>query len=65
MTQLFPSIIPDSESAFVDDSYSRAELERMEWDEIRHIAASVETDAINGQSEREHMEDVLTGHTRL
>lgn len=65
MTQLFPSIIPDSDSAFVDDSYTKAELERMEWDEIRQIAASVETDEINGQSEREHMEDVLEGKTRV
>lgn len=65
MTQLFPSIIPDSDSAFVDDSYTKAELKRMEWDEIRQIAASVETDEINGQSEREHMEDVLEGHTRV
>lgn len=65
MSQLFPSIIPGSDERFVDDSYSRAELERMEWDEIRAIAAEVESDEIDGQSNREDMEAYLEGHTRV
>jgi len=64
MTQIFPSILPNGEP-FVDDSYSKGELERMEWDEIRSIAAQVESDEINGQSDREHMEDYLEGHPRV
>jgi len=64
MTQIFPSILPDGEP-FVDDSYSREELERMEWDEIRSIAAEIDTDEINGQSDREQMEDYLEGKKRL
>ncbi len=65
MTTLFPSIIPDSDEPFVDDKYQRGELERMEWDEIRSIAKQVESDEINGQSEREAMEEFLEGHTRV
>ena len=64
MTQIFPSILPDGEP-FVDDSYSKEELERMEWDEIRSIAATVESEEINGQSDREQMEDYLEGKKRL
>jgi len=64
MTQIFPSILPDGEP-FVDDSYSREELERMEWDEIRSIAAEMDTDEINGQSDREQMEDYLEGKKRV
>ena len=64
MTQIFPSILPDGEP-FVDDSYSQDELERMEWDEIRAIAAEIESDEINGKSDREKMETHLEGHTRV
>lgn len=60
---LFPSILPDQE--FVDDSYSKAELDRMDWDEIRRIAKEVDSDEINGHSEREAMEEYLEGHTRV
>ncbi len=65
MSDIFPSILPDSTEPFVDDSYSKEELERMEWDEIRSIAAAVESDEINGQSDREQMETYLEGHTRV
>jgi hypothetical protein len=60
---LWPSILPGED--FVDDSYSREELERMEWDELRGIAARHETDAVNGRSDREEIEDVLEGKQRL
>ena len=65
MTKLFPSIIPGRDDPFVDDKYSQAELERMEWQEIRQIAAQVDSDEINGQSDREDMEAFLEGHKRL
>lgn len=62
---LFPSILPDVEERFVDDSYTAAELKRMDWQEIRAIAAEVDSDAIDGQSDREQMEQFLEGHERV
>lgn len=59
------SLIPDSDDEFVDDAYSAAELERMDWDTIRSIAAEYDTDEINGRSDREDMEEWLEGQTRL
>ena len=61
---IFPSITPDNEP-FVDDSYSKAELERMEWQEIRAIATEYDTDEINGRSDRQEMESWLEGKQRL
>ena len=61
---IFPSITPDNEP-FVDDSYSRVELERMEWQEIRQIATEYDTDEINGRSDRDKMESWLEGRERL
>jgi len=61
---IFPSITPDNKP-FIDDSYSRAELERMEWQEIRQIATRYDTDEINGRSERSQMIDYLEGKERL
>jgi len=63
--RVFPSIIPDSTEEFVDDSYGRKELERMDWQEIRSIAVEVDSDKINGHSDRDQMEDFLTGHKRV
>ena len=60
-----PAIIPDSDEPFVDDSYSKAELERMEWQEIRQIATEYDTDEINGRSDRQEMESWLEGRERL
>lgn len=59
------SLIPDSDDEFVDDKYGERELERMDWDEIRSIAAEYDTDEINGRSDREEMENWLAGKTRL
>jgi hypothetical protein len=64
MVKLFPSIIPGNED-FVDDSYSREELNRMEWDEIRGIAAEHPTDEVNGKSDRAEIEDALEGKERV
>ena len=61
---IFPSITPDNKP-FIDDSYSRAELERMEWQEIRQIATRYDTDEINGRSERAEMIEYLEGKERL
>jgi len=65
MTTVFPSILPDGDEEFVDDSYTAAELERMDWDELRAVAAATDTDAVNGKSERDEIEDVLVGHERV
>lgn len=62
---LFPSILPGSDEPYVDDKYTREELQRMDWQEIRSIAAEVESDEIDGQSDREKMEDFLVGHERV
>jgi len=64
MSKLFPSILPTGEE-FVDDSYSKDELDRMSWSEIRSIAAEVESDEIDGQSDRSEMEAYLEGHERV
>lgn len=60
---LFPSILPGKD--FVDDSYTREELERMDWDTIRNIAKNHPSEDINGKSERETLEDYLEGEERL
>jgi hypothetical protein len=61
--RLFPSIIPGEE--FVDDSYTQEELEKMDWQEIRSIAAEVDSEEIDGQSDREDMEEFLEGVERV
>jgi len=65
MTTVFPSILPDDDGEFVDDSYTAAELERMDWDKLRAVAAAADTDAVNGKSEREAIETTLVGHERV
>jgi hypothetical protein len=60
---LFPSILPGVD--FVDDSYTKEELEKMDWQEIRSIAAEVDSKEIDGQSDREDMEDFLEGKERV
>lgn len=62
---IFPSILPSKDKAFVDDEYSLQELKRMDWSEIRSIAAQVESDEISGKSDREDMHEFLTGHKRV
>jgi len=65
MPKIFPSLLPGSDEPFVDDEYSKAELQRMEWQELRSIAASVESDEISGKSDREEIEAFLVGHKRI
>lgn len=62
---LWPSILPDRDDPFVDDSYSRAELERMEWADLRAIAAEHPSEAVDGKSDRETIEAELTGAKRV
>lgn len=60
---IFPSILPGVD--FKDDSYSKEELERMDWQEIRSIAAEHPSEEIDGQSDREDMENYLEGEKRV
>lgn len=64
MVTIFPSILPDGES-FVDDTYSRAELDRMEWQELRTVASEHPTDECNGQDTADDIRDTLEGKQRV
>jgi hypothetical protein len=59
---LFPSILPDGE--FVDDSYSRTELEQKERRELQKIAAEFSGD-VNGRMSNEDIIDALEGEPRV
>jgi hypothetical protein len=37
----------------------------MDWDELRAVAAAADTNAVNGESEREAIETALVGHERV
>lgn len=65
MTDIFPSILPDSDDEFVDDSYSRAELDRMDGNELQRLAARHPTDTVNGHSTKEDIRDALEGEPRV
>lgn len=65
MSDIFPSILPGRDEPFVDNEYSKEELERMEWQELRSIAVEVESDEINGHSDKEDMIDFLEGYERV
>ena len=65
MTKIFPSIIPDSQEEFVDDKYVRAELDRMDYDELRQIAAEHESDEVNGRMAADEIRDGLEGKQRV
>ena len=63
MSKLFPSILPGQD--FVDDSYSKAELERKDWDTLRSIAAEHPDEDVNGRMGRDDIIDALTGKQRV
>lgn len=61
--RLFPSILPGVE--FVDDSYSKQELERMEWSDLRQVASEHPNEDVNGKMDRESIIAVLEGEERV
>lgn len=63
MTKLFPSIIPDAD--FVDDTYTKGELEKKDYDELRSIAAEHPFDDVNGRMGRKELIDGLEGLKRV
>jgi hypothetical protein len=67
-TRIFPSITPSDDGdpePFVDDSYSRAELEQMDGNELQSLAAEHPTDAVNGHSTADEIRDALAGAERV
>jgi hypothetical protein len=67
-TRIFPSITPDDDGdpePFVDDTYSAAELEAMDGNELQSLAAEHPTDAVNGHSTAEEIRDALEGEARV
>ncbi len=64
MTGVFPSILP-SEGDFVDDSYSRQELEQKEYPELQTIAAEVDSDDVHGKMSKDDIVDGLVDKPRL
>jgi len=63
MTTIFPSILPGTQ--FVDDTYTHAEVQRMEWSELRAVAASHPSDDVNGAMTADEMRSALVGLPRL
>jgi len=61
---LFGSILP-GEDEFVDDSYSKAELERMDWAELRSVAAEHPCQEVNRQTEQHEIFETLKGKERV
>lgn len=65
MAPLFPSILPDGED-FVDDSYSRAELERLDYStELKPLAADHPTDDVDGSASAAEIIEALEGKERV
>ena len=66
MPTLFPSILPNSDEPFVDNKYSRQELERMDYaTELKPLAAEHESEAVNGSASREEIINALEGEKRV
>lgn len=65
MADIFPSIVPGRDEPFVDDEYSRAELERLNGNELQSLAAKHPTDEVNGRSKADDIRDALEGEKRV
>lgn len=63
-TTVFPSILPSDEE-FVDDSYSAAELDRMDGNELQSLAARHPSDEVNGHSTADEIREALEGKERV
>ena len=65
MTKIFPSLIPDSDADFVDDSYSRTELDRMDGQELQSLAAKHPSEDVHGRMKADDIKDGLEGAKRV
>ena len=63
MTSVFPSILPDND--FVDDSYSRQELARMDYSDLQSIAAEVDSEDVHGRMSQDDLINGLEGKQRV
>jgi len=63
--KVFPSIIPDSSEEFVDDSYSRQELDRLDGQELQSLAAKHPSDEVHGRMKAVDIKDGLEGRKRV
>lgn len=59
------SLIPDSDEEFVDDAYGAGELDRMDYDELRAIAAEHPSDDVHGRMGQDELREKLEGKTRV
>jgi hypothetical protein len=64
MVTIFPSILPDGEN-FVDNTYTKAELARMDGRELQSLAADHPTDECNGRDTADDIRDTLEGKRRV
>lgn len=64
MVTLFPSILPSGEE-FVDNQYSKKELNRMNGNELQSLAAKHPSDEVNGHSTADEIRDALEGEERV
>ena len=64
MTTVFPSIIPSGDD-FVDDSYTAAELERMDYHKLQSIAAKVDSEDVHGRMGADEIREALEGTQRV
>ena len=64
-TTIFPSITPDGNEEFVDDSYTEQELERMEYQELQSIAAKVDSEDVHGRMGADEIREALEGTQRV
>jgi len=63
MSKLFPSILPDRD--FVDDSYTKSELQGMDGRELQSLAAKHPTEEVNGKSKAVDIRKALEGKERV
>lgn len=59
------SLIPDTDDEFLDNQYQAGELERMEYDELRSIAASHPSEDVHGRMSKGDLRDALEGLERV
>ena len=62
---LFPSILPDSDNPFVDSCYTEQELKKKEYAELKSIAATHESDSVNGRMKKKELIENLAGLERV
>jgi hypothetical protein len=62
---IFPSILPSEDKPFVDNEYSKEELDRLNGNELQSLAAKHPTDEVNGQSPAKEIKEALEGEERV